>query len=145
PAPPPMQTMVRLIGSLGGWLGRKCDDEPGPKAMWVGMQRMTDLAQGWRARAEQPAPTGTNRPGSRRRRESKASGNVPDTPIRAGPTPAAGGWVRREARRHGPNPIRAGPTSSATGSPCDRRARRSGPRRSGRAGEPLADEPKAHG
>jgi hypothetical protein len=67
--PPTMQTMVRLIGSLGGWLGRKCDGEPGPKAMWVGMQRMTDLALGWRARAERPAPPGTKRQGSNRRRE----------------------------------------------------------------------------
>jgi hypothetical protein len=67
--PPTMQTIVRLIGSLGGWLGRKCDGEPGPKAMWVGMQRMTDLALGWRARAEQPAPAGTNHLGSKRRRE----------------------------------------------------------------------------
>jgi hypothetical protein len=69
PEPPTMQTMVRLIGSLGGWLGRKCDGEPGPKAMWVGMQRMTDLALGWRARAERPAPPGTKRHGSNRRRE----------------------------------------------------------------------------
>ena len=67
--PPTMQTMVRLIGSLGGWLGRKCDGEPGPKAMWVGMQRMTDLALGWRARAERPATLGTDRPASKRRRE----------------------------------------------------------------------------
>jgi hypothetical protein len=69
PGPPTMQTMARLIGSLGGWLGRKCDGEPGPKAMWVGMQRMTDLALGWRTRGEQPAPSGTHRLGSHRRRE----------------------------------------------------------------------------
>ena len=50
--PPSMKTMVGLIASLGGWLGRPCDGEPGPKAMWVGMQRMTDLALGWRARAD---------------------------------------------------------------------------------------------
>jgi len=67
--PPSIQTMVRLIGSLGGWLGRKCDGEPGPKAMWVGMQRMTDLALGWRACAESRAASGAHRPGSARRRE----------------------------------------------------------------------------
>ena len=67
--PPSMQTMVRLIGSLGGWLGRKCDGEPGPKAMWVGMQRMTDLALGWRARGEAQASPGANQRGSARRRE----------------------------------------------------------------------------
>jgi hypothetical protein len=63
--------MVRLIGSLGGWLGRKCDGEPGPKAMWVGMQRMTDLALGWRARGEVQASPGANRRGSARRREEE--------------------------------------------------------------------------
>jgi hypothetical protein len=51
---PPEQTpslgeMVGLIARLGGWMGRKCDGPPGPKAMWQGMQRMTDLALGWRA------------------------------------------------------------------------------------------------
>ena len=94
PEPPTMQTMVRLIGSLGGWLGRKCDGEPGPKAMWVGMQRMTDLALGWRARAERPAPPGTDRPGSRRRRQSKATGDPADAAVRAGPNPAAVGLIR---------------------------------------------------
>jgi hypothetical protein len=67
--PPPMHTIVRLIGSLGGWLGRKCDGEPGPKAMWVGMQRMTDLALGWRARADSGADSGAGRRGADRRRE----------------------------------------------------------------------------
>jgi hypothetical protein len=67
--PPSMHTIVRLIGSLGGWLGRKCDGEPGPKAMWVGMQRMTDLALGWRAHADHRADPVADRPGSARRRE----------------------------------------------------------------------------
>jgi hypothetical protein len=67
--PPSMRTMIRLIASLGGWLGRKCDGEPGPKAMWVGMQRMTDLALGWRARAEQSADVAEEVPGSERSRE----------------------------------------------------------------------------
>jgi Transposase Tn5 dimerisation domain/Transposase DNA-binding len=67
--PPPMKTIVDLIASLGGWLGRKCDGEPGPKAMWVGMQRMTDLALGWRARADQSGEARDDRRGSERRRE----------------------------------------------------------------------------
>lgn len=63
--PPSIKTMVGLIASLGGWLGRKCDGEPGPKAMWVGMQRMADLAIGWRACIEHnPNPAS-----SKRRRE----------------------------------------------------------------------------
>jgi hypothetical protein len=67
--PPSMKTMVGLIASLGGWLGRKCDGEPGPKAMWVGMQRMTDLALGWRARADQSGDARDGHAGSQRRRE----------------------------------------------------------------------------
>ena len=63
--PPSMKTMVGLIASLGGWLGRKCDGEPGPKAMWVGMQRMTDLAIGWRACVEHNTEVAS----SKRRRE----------------------------------------------------------------------------
>jgi hypothetical protein len=67
--PPSMKTMVGLIASLGGWLGRPCDGEPGPKAMWVGMQRMTDLALGWRARADHSGDVRDDRRGSKRRRE----------------------------------------------------------------------------
>ena len=67
--PPPMKTMVGLIASLGGWLGRKGDGPPGPKAMWVGMQRMTDLALGWRARAELSTGAAPDRPRSERSRE----------------------------------------------------------------------------
>ena len=47
--PPTLQEMIYLIASLGGHLGRASDDPPGPKAMWVGMQRMMDLAMAWRA------------------------------------------------------------------------------------------------
>lgn len=57
--PPPLGEMVRRIASLGGYLGRKGDGPPGPKAMWLGMQRMTDLALGWHAFASiGPPPTG---------------------------------------------------------------------------------------
>jgi hypothetical protein len=67
--PPSMKIIVGLIASLGGWLGRKCDGEPGPKAMWVGMQRMTDLAIGWRARADHSRNATDDRLGSERRRQ----------------------------------------------------------------------------
>ncbi len=57
--PPPLGEMVKLVASLGGYLGRKCDGEPGPKAMWVGLQRMADLARAWRASAQHgPRPGG---------------------------------------------------------------------------------------
>ena len=45
--PPTLQEMIYLIARLGGHLGRTQDGPPGPKAMWIGMQRMTDLATAW--------------------------------------------------------------------------------------------------
>jgi hypothetical protein len=62
PAPPRLGEMVTLIAKLGGYLGRKCDGPPGPKAMWVGMQRMTDLALGWRAHANLANPPAADQP-----------------------------------------------------------------------------------
>ena len=32
-----------LDASLGGYLGRKHDGSPGPKTMWIGLQRMRDF------------------------------------------------------------------------------------------------------
>jgi hypothetical protein len=59
-AAPPLGEMVKLIGSLGGYLGRPSDGPPGPKAMWVGMQRMSDLTLGWRARGSLEAKQGNS-------------------------------------------------------------------------------------
>lgn len=44
---PTLQTLVYMIASLGGHLGRTSDGPPGPKTMWIGMQRMRDLAWAW--------------------------------------------------------------------------------------------------
>jgi Transposase DNA-binding/Transposase Tn5 dimerisation domain/Transposase DDE domain len=52
PAPetaPTLHEMIALIGRLGGHMGRSHDGPPGPKAMWIGMQRMMDLASAWEA------------------------------------------------------------------------------------------------
>jgi hypothetical protein len=51
--PPSLGEMVILVAILGGYQGRKLDGPPGPKAMWVGLQRMMDLGLGWRAFKEQ--------------------------------------------------------------------------------------------
>jgi hypothetical protein len=45
--PPRLVEMVAMIASLGGHLGRKHDGPPGPKTMWIGLQRMQDFATGW--------------------------------------------------------------------------------------------------
>jgi hypothetical protein len=54
--PPKLGEMVVLIATLGGYMNRKGDGEPGPKAMWVGLQRMTDLGLAWRAFGKHGSP-----------------------------------------------------------------------------------------
>jgi hypothetical protein len=44
--PPRLNTIIRMIATLGGFLGRKCDGEPGVKTLWIGMQRVADFAAG---------------------------------------------------------------------------------------------------
>jgi hypothetical protein len=42
--PPCLGEMVRLIAGFGGFLSRKGDGHPGPKALWTGMQRIREFA-----------------------------------------------------------------------------------------------------
>jgi len=44
--PPSLRDAVRMIASLGGFLGRKCDGEPGTTVMWRGLQRLADITAG---------------------------------------------------------------------------------------------------
>lgn len=44
---PALQEMVRLVGRLGGHLGRKRDKEPGSMTLWRGLQRLPDLGGMW--------------------------------------------------------------------------------------------------
>lgn len=41
---PTLRQAVGMTAQLGGFLGRKSDGEPGTKSMWLGLQRMDDLA-----------------------------------------------------------------------------------------------------
>ena len=45
--PPTIYQIIILIAKLGGFLGRKGDGYPGVKTMWIGFQRMVDLAHAW--------------------------------------------------------------------------------------------------
>ena len=48
--PPRLEGMVRLIAQLGGYVNRpKRRDPPGPQTLWLGLQRMHDLAWAWDA------------------------------------------------------------------------------------------------
>ena len=43
---PTLNTLIRLIAGLGGFLGRKCDGEPGMQTLWLGVQCLRDFAEG---------------------------------------------------------------------------------------------------
>jgi hypothetical protein len=44
--PPRLHEVLRLIARQGGFLGRKGDGEPGVKTLWLGLQRIRDVAAG---------------------------------------------------------------------------------------------------
>jgi hypothetical protein len=46
--PPVLQEMVRLVAQLGGYVNRKRADEPGPQTVWLGLQRLHDIALCWK-------------------------------------------------------------------------------------------------
>ena len=56
--PPTLQEMVRMVAQLGGYVNRKRKDEPGPQTVWLGLQRLHDIALCWK----------TFGPGARERR-----------------------------------------------------------------------------
>jgi hypothetical protein len=41
--PPTLRQATRMVASLGGFLGRQCDGEPGSQTLWLGLQRLDDL------------------------------------------------------------------------------------------------------
>ncbi|MBK6940291.1 MAG: hypothetical protein IPH13_08800 [Planctomycetes bacterium] len=46
---PPAETLtlhdaLRMVASLGGFLGRKSDGDPGAETTWKGLERLTDIA-----------------------------------------------------------------------------------------------------
>lgn len=49
PQAPTIREAIRTVASLGGFLGRKGDGEPGPKTLWLGLQRLDDIAACWLA------------------------------------------------------------------------------------------------
>jgi Transposase DNA-binding/Transposase Tn5 dimerisation domain len=46
--PPPLLQILKLVAQLGGYVNyAKRTDPPGPQTIWLGLQRMRDLAWGW--------------------------------------------------------------------------------------------------
>jgi len=46
--PPTLREAMRMVATLGGFLGRKCDGNPGTKSLWIGLQRLDDLTAMWK-------------------------------------------------------------------------------------------------
>ncbi|PAX53158.1 IS4 family transposase, partial [Brunnivagina elsteri] len=46
--PPTLREAIRMIASLGGFLCRKSDGEPGVKTIWRGLRRLHDIAATWK-------------------------------------------------------------------------------------------------
>lgn len=44
---PSLEEMIRIVGKLGGHLGRKGDGMPGPQCIWQGLARVRDFAIAW--------------------------------------------------------------------------------------------------
>ena len=54
--PPNLHTAMRMVASLGGFLGRKGDGQPGTKPLWLGLQRLDEFKEVWLFMAIQFAP-----------------------------------------------------------------------------------------
>ena len=50
--PPPLGEMVRIVAGFGGFLGRKGDGHPGPKALWEGLLKLMAYVEAFQAARE---------------------------------------------------------------------------------------------
>jgi hypothetical protein len=57
---PTLGEMIRSVATLGGFLGRKGDGEPGTQTLWLGLQRLDDIVAMWLAMTG--LPNATQRP-----------------------------------------------------------------------------------
>jgi hypothetical protein len=63
--PPTLYQAMRDVASLGGFLGRKGDGEPGAQTLWRGLQRLDGMAVMWEYMANTYAPHLVSTPVSR--------------------------------------------------------------------------------
>lgn len=47
--PPMLGDMIKMIATMGGYLGRKSDGPPGPQVIWIGIQKLYSNTEGWSA------------------------------------------------------------------------------------------------
>lgn len=46
--PPTLGEAIRMVASIGGFIGRKRDGEPGTQTIWRGLQRLDDITDMWK-------------------------------------------------------------------------------------------------
>ncbi len=46
--PPRLREAMRTVAGLGGFLGRKGDEEPGTKSLWLRLQRLDVMTAAWK-------------------------------------------------------------------------------------------------
>lgn len=46
--PPTLAEAIRMVASIGGFIGRKRDGEPGTQTIWRGLQRLDDITEMWK-------------------------------------------------------------------------------------------------
>ena len=54
--PSTLREAIHMVASLGGFLGRKCDGEPGTQTLWLGLQRLDDITEMWKISMSVLAP-----------------------------------------------------------------------------------------
>jgi Domain of unknown function (DUF4338)/Transposase Tn5 dimerisation domain/Transposase DNA-binding len=52
--PPSLREAIRMVAKIGGFLGRKCDGEPGTQTLWRGLQYLDLITEVWRVMASGP-------------------------------------------------------------------------------------------
>jgi hypothetical protein len=52
-----LREAIHLVASLGGFLGRKGDGEPGTQTLWLGLQRLDDISEAWKVFAQMASHT----------------------------------------------------------------------------------------
>jgi hypothetical protein len=63
--PPTLREAMRMVASLGGFLGRKSDGEPGTKTLWLGLQELDTITTMWKILVQpaHPPPVSSRRYG----------------------------------------------------------------------------------
>jgi hypothetical protein len=55
--PPTLRAAIHMVAGLGGFLGRKSDGNPGTQTLWLGLQRLDDIAATFQILTEMLTPT----------------------------------------------------------------------------------------